>query len=235
MKKKKSDSRELSFDFDTPLVPEPKPTVSAKSVGFQTEIPDAEQYRWGRSPSVQRVNVLTADEVMGRRQNATVAPVAKEPAPVEDIPMQKAKPNAQAEGKLSPAARMVLHLMQDNESEIEAPARNIDLQVKEPVAASVSFSDNNKEVAKAVESRVVPEFTDFDNEKDEDVEAEPVKAAEAKTISFNFDEKVNSPQPVIAEEAVKNLGVKSFTWMRTGCVITCHGGPGAFGIVGTAK
>lgn len=39
----------------------------------------------------------------------------------------------------------------------------------------------------------------------------------------------------IAEEAVKNLGVKSFTWMRTGCVITCHGGPGAFGIVGTAK
>ena len=39
----------------------------------------------------------------------------------------------------------------------------------------------------------------------------------------------------IAEEAVKNLGVKNFTWMRTGCVITCHGGPGAFGIVGTAK
>ena len=29
------------------------------------------------------------------------------------------------------------------------------------------------------------------------------------------------------------LGYKKVTWMRTGCVITCHGGPGAFGIVGT--
>lgn len=29
------------------------------------------------------------------------------------------------------------------------------------------------------------------------------------------------------------LGYKNITWMKTGCVITCHGGPGAFGIVGT--
>ena len=29
------------------------------------------------------------------------------------------------------------------------------------------------------------------------------------------------------------LGLQSITWIRTGCVITCHGGPGAFGIVGT--
>ena len=29
------------------------------------------------------------------------------------------------------------------------------------------------------------------------------------------------------------LGYKEITWMKTGCVITCHGGPGAFGIVGT--
>ena len=28
------------------------------------------------------------------------------------------------------------------------------------------------------------------------------------------------------------LGFKKVTWMKTGCVITCHGGPGAFGIVG---
>lgn len=27
------------------------------------------------------------------------------------------------------------------------------------------------------------------------------------------------------------LGYKNSTWMRTGCVITCHGGPSAFGIV----
>lgn len=29
------------------------------------------------------------------------------------------------------------------------------------------------------------------------------------------------------------LGYKKITWMKTGCVITCHGGAGAFGIVGT--
>ena len=29
------------------------------------------------------------------------------------------------------------------------------------------------------------------------------------------------------------LGFQKITWIRTGCVITCHGGPGAFGIVGT--
>ena len=29
------------------------------------------------------------------------------------------------------------------------------------------------------------------------------------------------------------LGFEKVTWIRTGCVITCHGGPGAFGIVGT--
>lgn len=28
------------------------------------------------------------------------------------------------------------------------------------------------------------------------------------------------------------LGFKKVTWIKTGCVITCHGGPGAFGIVG---
>ena len=30
------------------------------------------------------------------------------------------------------------------------------------------------------------------------------------------------------------LGFKKVTWVKTGCVITCHGGPGAFGIVGLA-
>ncbi len=29
------------------------------------------------------------------------------------------------------------------------------------------------------------------------------------------------------------LGYKEITWIKTGCVITCHGGAGAFGIVGT--
>jgi len=31
------------------------------------------------------------------------------------------------------------------------------------------------------------------------------------------------------------LDFRSVTWMKTGCVITCHGGPGAFGIVGTSE
>lgn len=38
-----------------------------------------------------------------------------------------------------------------------------------------------------------------------------------------------------AENTVKELGFRSFTWVKTGCVITCHGGPGAFGIVGSCK
>ena len=29
------------------------------------------------------------------------------------------------------------------------------------------------------------------------------------------------------------LNIREVTWIKTGCVITCHGGPGAFGIVGT--
>ena len=31
------------------------------------------------------------------------------------------------------------------------------------------------------------------------------------------------------------LGFRHVTWVKTGCVITCHGGPGAFGIVGTVS
>ena len=37
----------------------------------------------------------------------------------------------------------------------------------------------------------------------------------------------------VLEAEAAALGYKKVTWMRTGCVITSHGGPGAFGIVGT--
>ena len=37
----------------------------------------------------------------------------------------------------------------------------------------------------------------------------------------------------VLEAEAKALGYREVTWMRTGCVITSHGGPGAFGIVGT--
>ena len=38
-----------------------------------------------------------------------------------------------------------------------------------------------------------------------------------------------------AEDTVRELGYGAFTWIPTGCVITCHGGPGAFGIVAATK
>lgn len=37
----------------------------------------------------------------------------------------------------------------------------------------------------------------------------------------------------LSEEATA-MGFKKVTWVKTGCVITCHAGPGAFGIVGNA-
>ena len=37
------------------------------------------------------------------------------------------------------------------------------------------------------------------------------------------------------EQEAAALGYRKITWVKTGCVITCHGGPGAFGIVGTAQ
>jgi len=38
----------------------------------------------------------------------------------------------------------------------------------------------------------------------------------------------------LAEKTAEECGFKACTWMKTGCVITCHGGPGAFGVVGLA-
>ena len=47
----------------------------------------------------------------------------------------------------------------------------------------------------------------------------------------NMDEAIRT----VLEAEAAALGYKQVTWMRTGCVITCHGGPGAFGIVGTIE
>ncbi len=38
-----------------------------------------------------------------------------------------------------------------------------------------------------------------------------------------------------AEQTARELGIEKVTWVPTGCVITCHGGPGAFGMVGVTK
>ncbi len=39
----------------------------------------------------------------------------------------------------------------------------------------------------------------------------------------------------MAEDKVKEMGFEAIRWMQTGCVITSHGGPGSFGIVGFSK
>ncbi|MCD7737032.1 MAG: DegV family protein [Lachnospiraceae bacterium] len=38
-----------------------------------------------------------------------------------------------------------------------------------------------------------------------------------------------------AEDMAKELGFKEISWVQTGCVITTHGGPGAFGVVGISE
>lgn len=38
-----------------------------------------------------------------------------------------------------------------------------------------------------------------------------------------------------AEDKAKEIGFEEIRWMQTGCVITTHGGPGSFGIVGFSK
>ena len=40
---------------------------------------------------------------------------------------------------------------------------------------------------------------------------------------------------IALDEAAEAMGFSSRTWLKTGCVITSHAGPGAFGIVGTTE
>lgn len=39
----------------------------------------------------------------------------------------------------------------------------------------------------------------------------------------------------VVENTLQALGFHRYTWIPTGCVITCHGGVGAFGLVGMVK
>lgn len=39
----------------------------------------------------------------------------------------------------------------------------------------------------------------------------------------------------IVEDTIKEQGYTNYSWHKTGCVITCHGGYGAFGIVGVEE
>ncbi|MGG7058972.1 DegV family protein [Clostridium nigeriense] len=49
--------------------------------------------------------------------------------------------------------------------------------------------------------------------------------------SIGLSEKIRR----VAEDKVKQMGFEIIRWMQTGCVITSHGGPGSFGIVGFSK
>ena len=40
---------------------------------------------------------------------------------------------------------------------------------------------------------------------------------------------------IIAEKEAEKCGFKKVVWLCTGCVITTHGGPGAFGVVGFSE
>ena len=53
-------------------------------------------------------------------------------------------------------------------------------------------------------------------------------------LRFIYSVGLSDEYRAIAEEAARNLGFASVEWTKAGCVITCHGGPRAFGIVGVS-
>ena len=49
------------------------------------------------------------------------------------------------------------------------------------------------------------------------------------------DEEKGNTETVYTEEAAKEAGFREVEWVKTGCVITSHGGKGAFGVVGLSE
>lgn len=73
-------------------------------------------------------------------------------------------------------------------------------------------------------SRVVPKILgDFDGKHN--LNRERIYLIESLGLPDDIKE--------LAEETAKALGFAEVVWMQTGCVITCHGGPSCFGVVGT--
>lgn len=54
-------------------------------------------------------------------------------------------------------------------------------------------------------------------------------------IRFIYSSGLSDECRSIAEETARSMGFQQTEWIKAGCVITCHGGPGAFGIVGIAE
>ena len=53
-------------------------------------------------------------------------------------------------------------------------------------------------------------------------------------LYFIWSPGLEDPCKQVAEECAAAHGFQRVVWMKTGCVITCHGGPGCFGVVGFA-
>ena len=51
-------------------------------------------------------------------------------------------------------------------------------------------------------------------------------------IWFIWSEGLKEEYKKFAEEEAKKNGIRQIKWVKTGGVITTHGGPGAFGVVG---
>ena len=54
-----------------------------------------------------------------------------------------------------------------------------------------------------------------------------------KHLYFVWSPGLSDAAKAVAEETARELGYQKVTWLSTGCVISCHGGPGCFGIVGS--
>lgn len=58
---------------------------------------------------------------------------------------------------------------------------------------------------------------------------------EEEGLFLVYGERMDPSVRQFAEECVKSLGYTDFYWVRTGGTISCHGGPGAFGVGGFVK
>ena len=56
-----------------------------------------------------------------------------------------------------------------------------------------------------------------------------------RQLYFIWSPGLSDSSKAIVEQAAKEAGFENTCWMKTGCVITCHGGPGCIGLVGFCK
>ena len=57
---------------------------------------------------------------------------------------------------------------------------------------------------------------------------------EKKRLILAYSSGLGPDTRTMAEEMVRRLGFENVSWMQTGCVVSSHAGPGAFGIAGFA-